>query len=160
MAKNLKFGTTSENFFDLLVGTEVESEIANIRAKNNIDESRILYIYDLACEFYQNYQLKEAEILFAGYAGLNPYDHRAVGGLAAILLLKGKHEKALEVLNVLKTYPTNDFDETILNISLCHYKMKEYQQASAALMIVKSSRLNSFNKERFDYLSRQLNPYL
>jgi len=156
----IRLGETCDDFFELLSGTVIEQDIAAMRKSEKITVTQIKSIYELGVKFYNNFQFKEAEIIFSAYIGLNPYDHRGPGCLAAILLGRREFKKALEVLNILKTYPTNDLDETILNISLCHYKLKEYTEACVTLIIVKADNLNEFYLKRYNYLKLQLHPYL
>jgi tetratricopeptide (TPR) repeat protein len=161
MKKNaIRPGETCDDFFELLSGTVIEQDIAAMRKSQKITITQLKSIYELGVKFYTDFQFKEAEIIFSAYIGLNPYDHRGPGCLAAILLEKGQFKRALEVLNILKTFPTNDLDETILNISLCHYKLKEYTEASVTLIIVKADNLNDFYLKRYHYLKLQLHPYL
>ena len=156
----IEFGKSGDEFYSLLDGKMIEQEIASLRKSEKITTNQLKTIFELGVGFYNNFQFKEAEIIFAAYSSLNPYDHRGVGCLAAIYLEKGLFSKALDALNVLKTFPTNDLDETFLNISLCHYKLEEHIQAAATLIIVQESNLTEFNKTRFDYLQQQLKPYL
>ncbi|TVU76868.1 regulator [Vibrio tasmaniensis] len=158
--KKIEFGKSGDEFFSLLDGKMVEHELAKLRKSKKITTTQLKSVFELGVEFYNKFQFKEAEIIFSAYCALNPYDHRGPGCLAAIYLEKGQFKKALDVLSVLKTYPTNDLDETILNISLCHYKLKEYIQSAATLIIVKSDNLNEFYSQRFEYLQKQLKPYL
>ncbi|AYV25047.1 CDC27 family protein [Vibrio mediterranei] len=158
--QEIKFGKIGDEFFSLLDGKIVETELAKLRKSKNITINQLKSIFDVGVFFYNNLQFKEAEIIFCSYVGLNPYDHRGVGCLAAIYLEQGKFKKALNVLNILKTYPTNDIDETILNIALCHYKLNEHLEAAATLLIVKADTLNDFYTQRFEYLQKQLTPYL
>lgn len=109
--KAIKPGEACEDFFELLKGTVIEQDIAMMRKSKKITITQIKSIYELGVSFYNNFQFKEAEIIFSAYIGLNPYDHRGPGSLAAILLEKGQFKKALEILNILKTFPTNDLDE-------------------------------------------------
>ncbi len=161
MKKNIiKPGQACDDFFDLLKGTAIEQDIAKLRKSKKITIIQIKAIYELGVNFYNNFQFKEAEIIFSAYIGLNPYDHRGPGSLAAILLEKGKFQRALAILNILKTFPTCDFNETIINISLCHYKLKQFTEASVTLIIVKEGCLNDYYIERYNYLKSQLHPYL
>lgn len=161
MKKNtIRPGETCDDFFELLSGTVIEKDIAVMRKSQKITITQLKSIYELGVKFYTEFQFKEAEIVFSAYVGLNPYDHRGPGCLAAIFLEKGQFKKALEVLNILKTFPTNDLDETILNISLCHYKLNEYTEASVTWLIVKEDNLNDFYLQRYHYLKSQLSPYL
>ncbi|MDN3612039.1 tetratricopeptide repeat protein [Vibrio ostreicida] len=156
----IKFGKAGEEFFTLLDGKLVEQELANLRKSKKVTITQLKSIFDLGVEFYNQFQFKEAEIVFSAYTSLNPYDHRGPGCLAAIYLEKGQFKQALDVLSVLKTYPTNELDETIINISLCHYKLNEHIQAAATLLIVKVENLNDFYTQRYEYLQQQLAPYL
>ncbi|WP_407077025.1 tetratricopeptide repeat protein [Vibrio ostreicida] len=144
----------------MLDGKLVEQELANLRKSKKVTITQLKSIFDLGVEFYNQFQFKEAEIVFSAYTSLNPYDHRGPGCLAAIYLEKGQFKQALDVLSVLKTYPTNELDETIINISLCHYKLNEHIQAAATLLIVKVENLNDFYTQRYEYLQQQLAPYL
>ena len=86
MKKNIiKPGQACDDFFDLLKGTAIEQDIAKLRKSKKITIIQIKAIYELGVNFYNNFQFKEAEIIFSAYIGLNPYDHRGPGSLAAIL---------------------------------------------------------------------------
>lgn len=147
------------DFFDLIDGTFAAEEMAKIRKSEKIGVESLEKIYEIGVDFYKNYQLKEAEAIFSSYLLLNPYDHRGAGSLAAIYLEQNKFDKALDVLNVLKTYPTNDFDETLLNMCLCHYKLNQFSQAVAAFILVKENNLGEFYLKRHSFLKKQLNPH-
>lgn len=117
-------------------------------------------MYNLGVENYNSCQFKEAESIITSYTFLNPYDHRGPGILASIYLEQKRFDRALVILNILKTYPTNNLDETMLNISLCHYKLSEFKQATATFLIVDDKVLSEFNSKRYKYLERQLSPHL
>ncbi|MDE1346291.1 tetratricopeptide repeat protein [Vibrio aestuarianus] len=157
---NVESSLENDNFFDLLNINSVEKEISRIKNSENITINQLKSMFNTGVELYNKFQFKEAELIFSSYSVLNPYDHRGPGCLAAIFLEQGKFSRALEYLNIVKTYPSNDFDETAVNISLCHYKLKEYIQASAILLVVKKDVLNEFYKNRYEYLQQQLKPYL
>lgn len=152
--------STENDEFSLLDCRSIERKLEKLRQSKKVTVEQLKEIYDLGVEFYNQFQFKEAEVIFSAYSSLNPYDHRGPGGLAAIYLEKGQFRKALEVLNVLKAYPTNDLDETVLNIALCHYKLNEHIQAAAMLLIVRVSNLNEFYSKRYKYLLQQLQPYI
>ncbi|ASU22429.1 regulator [Vibrio qinghaiensis] len=156
----IDFNTSDEESLALLDSKSIEHKLSKLRQSKKVTIDELKKIFDLGVRFYNELQFKEAEIVFSSYTSLNPYDHRGPGSLAAIYLEKGQFTKALDVLNILKTYPTNDLDETILNIALCHYKLKEHLQSAAMLLIVKSENLNEFNSKRYTYLHKQLRPYL
>lgn len=158
-SKSIYLGKPGEEFYVLLERGMVEKEIAVIRKSNKISLPRLKVILDIGMDFYNNFQLKEAEIIFSAYSVLNPYDHRGVGGLAAIYLEKKEFQKALDMLNILKTVPSNDLDETVLNIALCHYKLGQKLEASSMLLIVCLENLNEYYVKRYNYLKKQLKPY-
>lgn len=158
-SKSFNIGETGEEFYALLEGKLVEQEIAAIRQSNKVSISQLKAIFQMGVEFYNQFQFKEAEIIFSAYSALNPYDHRGAGCLASIYLEKKQFQKALDMLNILKTYPSNDLDETVLNIALCHYKLGQKLEASSMLLIVKLENLSEFFSQRYCYLKQQLNPY-
>ncbi|EGQ7900615.1 regulator [Vibrio parahaemolyticus] len=161
MAETLNINSDlEEDFFELLEGRLYSERLKEIRKKENISVETLMAIYALGEEFYNRFLMKEAEVIFSAYMALCPYDHRGPGSLASIYLEQGKFNKALEMLNIAKVYPTADFDETILNIALCHYKLKEHNNAAVMLILVKRENLNEYYAKRYDYLKRQLNPYL
>ncbi|EGQ8442523.1 regulator [Vibrio cholerae] len=143
----------------LLDTQSIEDCLSTLRKKNRVGLDQLKSIFDLGVEFYNKFQFKEAEMVFSAYASLNPYDHRGVGSLASIYLEQHKFSKALEALNILKTYPTCDFDETMLNISLCYYKLEQFTNAVATHLIVRPESLSAFNVNRYNFLKKQLNPY-
>ncbi|MCX8986020.1 tetratricopeptide repeat protein [Citrobacter portucalensis] len=150
----------NNDIFDLLDGKNLEKDLANLRKSKKISLPQLKKLYEMGVAFYNAFQLKEAEAIFTSYTFLNPYDHRGPGCLASIYLEQGLFRRALDVLNVLKTYPHNDLDETMLNIALCHYKLKEFRQASSLLLIVNVDKLSEFNVRRYRYLCQQLSPYI
>ncbi|MCX9488732.1 regulator [Vibrio cholerae] len=150
----------SEDFFELLEGKVIEEHINKIKKEKKITIEILKELLDLADSLYQKYQLKEAEIIYLAYTGLCPFDHRGPASLASIYLEQAQFQKALDMLNIVKTYPTADFDETLVNISLCHYKLKQYLEAAAVFIIIKAEKLNEFNQKRYEFLRKQLNPYL
>lgn len=156
---SIQFGEADEAFYSLLEGNMVEQEIARLRRSSKVAIPQLKAVFELGVQFYNQFHFKEAEIIFSAYSALNPYDHRGAGCLAAIYLEKKQFQKALDMLNILKMYPTNDFDETILNISLCHYKLEQKLEASSMLLIVKPDNLNDFYTQRYRYLKKQLNRY-
>lgn len=158
-SKLIDLGETGEEFYALLENKMVEQEIAAIRRSSKVSISQLKAIFQMGVEFYNQFQFKEAEIVFSAYSALNPYDHRGAGCLAAIYLEKKQFQKALDMLNILKTYPSNDLDETVLNIALCHYKLGQKLEASSMLLIVKLENLSEFFSQRYCYLKQQLNPY-
>ncbi|MDH5928702.1 regulator [Vibrio lentus] len=158
-SKLIDLGETGEEFYALLENKMVEQEIAAIRRSSKVSISQLKAIFQMGVEFYNQFQFKEAEIIFSAYSALNPYDHRGAGCLAAIYLEKKQFQKALDMLNILKTYPSNDLDETVLNIALCHYKLGQKLEASSMLLIVKPENLSEFFSQRYCYLKQQLNPY-
>ena len=158
-SKLIDLGETGEEFYALLENKMVELEIAAIRRSSKVSISQLKAIFQMGVEFYNQFQFKEAEIIFSAYSALNPYDHRGAGCLAAIYLEKKQFQKALDMLNILKTYPSNDLDETVLNIALCHYKLGQKLEASSMLLIVKPENLSEFFSQRYCYLKQQLNPY-
>lgn len=158
-SKLIDLGETGEEFYALLENKMVEQEIAAIRRSSKVSISQLKAIFQMGVEFYNQFQFKEAEIIFSAYSALNPYDHRGAGCLAAIYLEKKQFQKALDMLNILKTYPSNDLDETFLNIALCHYKLGQKLEASSMLLIVKLENLSEFFSQRYCYLKQQLNPY-
>lgn len=158
-SKLIDLGETGEEFYALLENKMVELEIAAIRRSSKVSISQLKAIFQMGVEFYNQFQFKEAEIIFSAYSALNPYDHRGAGCLAAIYLEKKQFQKALDMLNILKTYPSNDLDETVLNIALCHYKLGQKLEASSMLLIVKLENLSEFFSQRYCYLKQQLNPY-
>ncbi|WP_172909417.1 regulator [Photorhabdus heterorhabditis] len=149
-----------EVFLDSLDGKRIERELAILAKSNKITINQLKSIYNLGAKFYANMQLKEAEAVFLSYSVLSPYDHRGPGSLASIYLEKEEFRKALDLLNVLKTYPTCDLDEVLINIALCHYKLKEYANSSAVFYIVKPENLSDFYCKRYQFLQRQLKPYI
>jgi len=158
-SKSIHLGETGEEFYALLEDKMVEQEIAAIRRASKVSISQLKGIFQMGVEFYNQFQFKEAEIIFSAYSALNPYDHRGAGCLASIYLEKKQFQKALDMLNILKTYPSNDLDETVLNIALCHYKLGQKLEASSMLLIVKPENLSEFFSQRYCYLKQQLNPY-
>ncbi|EGR0608694.1 regulator [Vibrio cholerae] len=150
----------SEDFFELLEGKVIEEHINKIKKEKKITIEILKELLDLADSLYQKYQLKEAEIIYLAYAGLCPFDHRGPASLASIYLEQAQFQKALDMLNIVKTYPTADFDETLVNMALCHYKLKQYLEAAAVFIIIKAEKLNEFNYKRYEFLRKQLNPYL
>ena len=158
-SKLIDLGETGEEFYALLENKMVEQEIAAIRRSSKVSISQLKGIFQMGVEFYNQFQFKEAEIIFSAYSALNPYDHRGAGCLASIYLEKKQFQKALDMLNILKTYPSNDLDETVLNIALCHYKLGQNLEASSMLLIVKPENLSEFFSQRYCYLKQQLNPY-
>ncbi|MDR5014423.1 hypothetical protein RF663_09315 [Aeromonas veronii] len=158
-SKSIHFGEAGEEFYALLEKNMVEQEIAAIRRSSKVSVPQLKAIFELGVDFYNQFQFKEAEIVFSAYSALNPYDHRGAGCLAAIYLEKKQFQNALDMLNILKMFPTNDLDETILNIALCHYKLDQMLESAAMLLIVRPDNLSAYYRQRFDYLKRQLNPY-
>ncbi|EMG6783493.1 regulator [Vibrio cholerae] len=150
----------SEDFFELLEGKVVEEHINKIKNEKKITIEILKDVLDLADSFYQKYQLKEAEIIYLAYTGLCPFDHRGPASLASIYLEQAQFQKALDMLNIVKTYPTADFDETLVNMALCHYKLKQYLEAATVFIIIKNQKLNEFYQQRYEFLRKQLNPYL
>ncbi|HDZ9470990.1 TPA: regulator [Vibrio cholerae] len=150
----------SEDFFELLEGKVIEEHINKIKKEKKITIEILKELLDLADSLYQKYQLKEAEIIFLAYTGLCPFDHRGPASLASIYLEQAQFQKALDMLNIVKTYPTADFDETLVNMALCHYKLKQYLEAAAVFIIIKAEKLNEFNQKRYEFLRKQLNPYI
>ncbi|MGT3815400.1 regulator [Vibrio cholerae] len=150
----------SEDFFELLEGKVIEEHINKIKKEKKITIEILKELLDLADSLYQKYQLKEAEIIYLAYTGLCPFDHRGPASLASIYLEQAQFHKALDMLNIVKTYPTADFDETLVNMALCHYKLKQYLEAAAVFIIIKAEKLNEFNQKRYEFLRKQLNPYL
>ncbi|MFO4651993.1 regulator [Vibrio cholerae] len=150
----------SEDFFELLEGKVVEEHINKIKNEKKITIEILKDVLDLADSFYQKYQLKEAEIIYLAYTGLCPFDHRGPASLASIYLEQAQFQKALDMLNIVKTYPTADFDETLVNMALCHYKLKQYLEAATVFIIIKNQKLNAFYQQRYEFLRKQLNPYL
>ncbi|EMK6923637.1 regulator, partial [Vibrio cholerae] len=148
----------SEDFFELLEGKVIEEHINKIKKEKKITIEILKELLDLADSLYQKYQLKEAEIIYLAYTGLCPFDHRGPASLASIYLEQAQFQKALDMLNIVKTYPTADFDETLVNMALCHYKLKQYLEAAAVLIIIKAEKLNEFNQKRYEFLRKQLNP--
>ncbi|EGR3963945.1 regulator, partial [Vibrio cholerae] len=115
MAENLNISADlEEDFFELLEGRLYSERLKEIRKKENISVETLMAIYALGEEFYNRFLMKEAEVIFTAYMALCPHDHRGPGSLASIYLEQGKFNKALEMLNIVKVYPTADFDETIL----------------------------------------------
>ncbi|EHD7112125.1 regulator [Vibrio mimicus] len=150
----------SDDFFELLEGKVIEEHINKIKKEKKITIEILKELLDLADSLYQKYQLKEAEIIYLAYTGLCPFDHRGPASLASIYLEQAQFQKALDMLNIVKTYPTADFDETLVNMALCHYKLKQYLEAAAVYIIIKAEKLNEFNQKRYEFLRKQLNPYL
>ncbi|ENM5732251.1 regulator [Vibrio mimicus] len=150
----------SDDFFELLEGKVIEEHINKIKKEKKITIEILKELLDLADSLYQKYQLKEAEIIYLAYTGLCPFDHRGPASLASIYLEQAQFQKALDTLNIVKTYPTADFDETLVNMALCHYKLKQYLEAAAVYIIIKAEKLNEFNQKRYEFLRKQLNPYL
>lgn len=138
----------------------IEEHINKIKKEKKITIEILKELLDLADSLYQKYQLKEAEIIYLAYTGLCPFDHRGPASLASIYLEQAQFQKALDMLNIVKTYPTADFDETLVNMALCHYKLKQYLEATAVFIIIKAEKLNEFNYKRYEFLRKQLNPYL
>ncbi|MCF5857717.1 hypothetical protein [Aeromonas veronii] len=158
--KSIHFGDAGEEFYALLEKNMVEQEIAAIRRSSKVSVPQLKAIFEMGVDFYNQFQFKEAEIVFSAYCALNPYDHRGAGCLAAIYLEKREFQKALDMLNILKTFPTNDLDETVLNIALCHYKLEQKLESAAMLLIVRPDNLSDYYIQRYKYLTKQLNPYL
>ncbi|WP_188014110.1 regulator [Photobacterium damselae] len=156
----IKEDNLSEDFFALLEGKIIEEHIKKIKKEKKITIEILKELLDLGASFYQKYQLKEAEIIYLAYTILCPIDHRGPASLASIYLEQAQFQKALDMLNIVKTYPTADFDETLVNMSLCHYKLKQYIEAASVFIIIKNEKLNEFNQKRYNFLSQQLNPYL
>ncbi|MCD1246014.1 regulator [Vibrio cholerae] len=150
----------SEDFFELLEEKVIEEHINKIKKEKKITIEILKELLDLADSLYQKYQLKEAEIIYLAYTGLCPFDHRGPASLASIYLEQEQFQKALDMLNIVKTYPIADFDETLVNMALCHYKLKQYLEAAAVFIIIKAEKLNEFNQKRYEFLRKQLNPYL
>ncbi|WP_462056334.1 regulator, partial [Vibrio cholerae] len=148
----------SDDFFELLEGKVIEEHINKIKKEKKITIEILKELLDLADSLYQKYQLKEAEIIYLAYTGLCPFDHRGPASLASIYLEQAQFQKALDMLNIVKTYPTADFDETLVNMALCHYKLKQYLEAAAVFIIIKAEKLNEFNQKRYEFLRKQLNP--
>lgn len=146
----------TNDFVDELLFGKNPKEVMRVKG---VTESDLRKILEYAENFFLNYELKEAQIMFAAYAQMVPVDHRGVAGLAAIALEKKDYKGALSYLEILKTFPTNDLDETFLNMSLCYYKCKKEREAVGALLIVKEDNLSDFNKNRYTFLRKQLNKY-
>ncbi|EGR0380556.1 regulator, partial [Vibrio cholerae] len=142
----------SDDFFELLEGKVIEEHINKIKKEKKITIEILKELLDLADSLYQKYQLKEAEIIYLAYTGLCPFDHRGPASLASIYLEQAQFQKALDMLNIVKTYPTADFDETLVNMALCHYKLKQYLEAAAVFIIIKAEKLNEFNQKRYEFL--------
>ncbi|MBW5812565.1 regulator [Yersinia kristensenii] len=149
-----------ECFLSQLNGDHIREELDALSKSKKITITQLKSIYSLGVRFYSSMQLKEAEAIFISYSALCPYDHRGPGCLAAIYLEKNDFKKSLDILNVMKTYPTCDLDEVFINISLCHYKLKEYTKSSIVLMIVKNNNLSDFYYQRYQFLKQQLSPYI
>ncbi|EKT64604.1 transcriptional regulator [Providencia burhodogranariea] len=146
-------------FLDALSGTKLKKEMRKLGKSKKITLTELQSIYNLAVKLYSAMQLKEAEMVFLAYSVLSPYDHRGPGGLASIYLEKKDYKKALDILNTVKTYPTCHMDEVFLDISLCHYKLNEYVDASLVFIIVKQENLNQFYSSRYQFLEQQLKPF-
>ncbi|EID0733671.1 regulator [Vibrio parahaemolyticus] len=157
---DIEVNKLSEDFFELLEGKVIDEHINKIKKEKKVTIEILKELLDLGDTHYQRYHLKEAEIIYLAYTCLCPFDHRGPASLASIYLEQAQFQKALEMLNIVKTYPTADFDETLVNITLCHYKLKEYIEAAAVFLIIKSENLNDFNQNRYGFLRKQLNPYL
>lgn len=157
---DISLKSINNDILDLLSSDDLERDLAILRKSKNISLTQLKKIYETGVVFYKAFQLKEAEAVFTSYTFLNPYDHRGPGSLASIFLEQGLFRRALDVLNVVKTYPHNDLDETVLNIALCHYRLKEFRQASSVFLIINFDKLNEFNSRRYCYLRQQLSPYL
>ncbi|EKT60074.1 transcriptional regulator [Providencia sneebia] len=150
-----------ELYLDSLNGNRMKKEMEKLRrSKSSITLTQLKSIYQIGVKLYSTMQLKEAEMVFLSYSVLSPYDHRGPGSLAAIYLEKKEYKKALDILNTVKTYPTCNVDEVFLDISLCHYKLGEYTNSSMVFIIVKPENLNEFYLSRYQYLKKQLNPYI
>ncbi|WP_187992249.1 tetratricopeptide repeat protein [Vibrio harveyi] len=158
-SKSSNLDELDEAFYALLERGKVEREIATMRRSNRVTIPQLKAIFDMGVDFYNQFQFKEAEIVFSAYSALNPYDHRGTGCLAAIYLENKQFQKALDMLNILKTFPTNELDETILNIALCHYKLEQKLEAASMLLIVRPDGLNEYYGQRYRYLEQQLSPY-
>ncbi|HEQ3589963.1 regulator [Vibrio parahaemolyticus] len=158
-SKSSNLDELDEAFYALLERGKVEKEIATMRRSNRVTIPQLKAIFDMGVDFYNQFQFKEAEIVFSAYSALNPYDHRGTGCLAAIYLENKQFQKALDMLNILKTFPTNELDETILNIALCHYKLEQKLEAASMLLIVRPDGLNEYYGQRYRYLEQQLSPY-
>lgn len=158
-SKSIHLGEPGEEFYTLLEKNMIEKEIAAIRRSSRLSVPQLKAIFDMGVDFYNKFQFKEAEIVFSAYSALNPYDHRGAGCLSAIYLEKKQFQKALDMLNILKTFPSNDLDETVLNIALCHYKLDQKLEASSMLLIVREDNLNEYYTQRYSYLKKQLTPY-
>ncbi|HHL2502286.1 TPA: regulator [Yersinia enterocolitica] len=149
-----------EFYLSQLNGDNIRKELDVLSKSREITINQLKSIYNLGVRFYASMQLKEAEAIFISYSVLCPYDHRAPGCLAAIFLEKKDFKKSLDILNVMKTYPTCNLDEVLVNIALCHYKLKEYAKSSMVLMIVKMKNLCDFYFNRYQFLQQQLSPYI
>ncbi|AMF96283.1 tetratricopeptide repeat protein [Vibrio harveyi] len=158
-SKSSNLDELDEAFYALLERGKVEKEIATMRRSNRVTIPQLKAVFDMGVDFYNQFQFKEAEIVFSAYSALNPYDHRGTGCLAAIYLENKQFQKALDMLNILKTFPTNELDETILNIALCHYKLEQKLEAASMLLIVRPDGLNEYYGQRYRYLEQQLSPY-
>ncbi|MDG2609917.1 regulator [Vibrio parahaemolyticus] len=158
-SKSSNLDELDEAFYALLERGKVEKEIATMRRSNRVTIPQLKAIFDMGVDFYNQFQFKEAVIVFSAYSALNPYDHRGTGCLAAIYLENKQFQKALDMLNILKTFPTNELDETILNIALCHYKLEQKLEAASMLLIVRPDGLNEYYGQRYRYLEQQLSPY-
>ncbi len=147
---------STDDFVDELLFGKNPKELMRVKG---VTESDLRKILEYAEKFFLNYELKEAKIMFAAYAQMMPVDHRGIAGLAAIALERKDYKEALSYLEILKTFPTNDLDETFLNMSLCYYKCKKEREAVGTLLIVKEEKLSDFNKKRYAFLRKQLNKY-
>jgi TolA-binding protein len=150
----------NDEHIDLFDSDAIEKKIQDARRKGGITLSDIKGLYALGEKFYKKFRFKEAEVIFASYSALVPHDHRGPGAIASIYLEQKKFQKALVVLQTLKTFPTADFDEVLTNIALCHYKLNELQNAAAMMVIIDKTRLNAFYTNRFGFLEQQLAPHL
>lgn len=148
-----------DDFLDSLNGNNIKKEMVKLKKLKPMTNSNLKSIYNLGVKLYSSMQLKEAEMVFLSYSVLSPYDHRGLGGLAAIHLEKKEYRKALDILNTVKTYPTCHMDEVFLDIALCHYKLGEYVNASLVFIIVKPEFLTDFYFSRYQFLKKQLKPY-
>lgn len=72
--------STENDEFSLLDCRSIERKLEKLRQSKKVTVEQLKEIYDLGVEFYNQFQFKEAEVIFSAYSSLNPYDHRGPGG--------------------------------------------------------------------------------
>lgn len=142
--KNVVGNGDFDLFLDAIDGTLLKHKLEKLYKSKKLSIPQLKNLYNTGSELYSSMQLKEAEMVFLAYTTLSPYDHRGPGALAAIYLEKKNYQKALELLNIVKTYPTANLNEVFLNMANCYYHLNDLENAKVSLILVEQKCLSEF----------------